>query len=269
MIERFEMIGDHNWATCSADHVARYLFASNYVKDKKVLDVGTGIGYGAAMLKAYGAASVHAIDIDVETVTKANSLFSSSGITFQVHDSEQLDKLPEKYDIVVSFENIEHLSQPMQFIATSKRILNPGGRLICSSPSRETTSPFVDGKPSNPYHINEWFRGEFARLFAPHYDNIQEYSQIRSYSLIEKEKGLTALLSLLGNPIRSPIHHLLIRGVTRFADLAHLGKSIRRAFSLAQDISGIASPSIQEFPIVPADVALLFGQLYGHLVVTH
>ncbi len=55
MIDRLEIIGNKTLATCSTGHIARYLFASSYVKGKKVLDVGTGIGYGAAMLKAYGA----------------------------------------------------------------------------------------------------------------------------------------------------------------------------------------------------------------------
>ena len=43
-----------------------YMFAVHYVVGKRVLDAGTGYGYGAAVLAASGASSVLAVDIDQE-----------------------------------------------------------------------------------------------------------------------------------------------------------------------------------------------------------
>lgn len=59
-IERLSGPGGEAWSQYSADHLPRYHFATAYAKDKIVLDAGTGIGYGAAILKAAGSSRVDA-----------------------------------------------------------------------------------------------------------------------------------------------------------------------------------------------------------------
>jgi SAM-dependent methyltransferase len=53
-------------------------------------------------------------------------------------DAEDLIELNERYDTVVAGEIIEHLDDPIQFLKGCHHILNPGGKLVLSTP--------------NPYH---------------------------------------------------------------------------------------------------------------------
>ncbi len=57
-----------------AEHVARYRFAAYFAPARRVLDAGSGEGYGTAILAAAGAASVVGLDVDDEVVSAACSL---------------------------------------------------------------------------------------------------------------------------------------------------------------------------------------------------
>ena len=44
------------------EHLVRYSFAAQFVKGKKVLDIATGVGYGAKLLRQEGAVYVCGVD---------------------------------------------------------------------------------------------------------------------------------------------------------------------------------------------------------------
>ena len=67
--------GTPAWYYMHADHLSRYLFAAEYARERRVLDAGTGYGYGAVILEAYGAVMVQAIDIDAGTIEVARRRF--------------------------------------------------------------------------------------------------------------------------------------------------------------------------------------------------
>ena len=58
----------HHDALIYAEHVVRYLFASRFVRGRRVLDLGSGVGYGSDMLKSAGATEVIGIDRSREAV---------------------------------------------------------------------------------------------------------------------------------------------------------------------------------------------------------
>jgi len=60
--------GGNEWEDHHADHLSRYLYAAPLVAGRRVLDAGTGPGYGAALLKDAGASHVQAVDIDPATI---------------------------------------------------------------------------------------------------------------------------------------------------------------------------------------------------------
>ena len=57
--ERFipEILGE-----IAIEHFHRYAFAIRFIKDRKVLDLSCGDGYGSMMMSEY-ASSVHGVDI--------------------------------------------------------------------------------------------------------------------------------------------------------------------------------------------------------------
>src|SRR3989344_4495297 len=69
------------------DFLARYYFAFRFAKDKKILDIACGAGYGPYLLKNLGLAkSVDGVDIDPGIIDYAKTNFQAEGINFYPGD---------------------------------------------------------------------------------------------------------------------------------------------------------------------------------------
>jgi 2-polyprenyl-3-methyl-5-hydroxy-6-metoxy-1,4-benzoquinol methylase len=147
------------------EHIARYQFAILYMKGR-VLDIACGSGYGSNILaKAarYEIDEIIAVDYDNETIRYARGAYYNPLIHFQ-HCNAVDPQLPEKlgqFDVIVSFETIEHLAEEQQFLNNLYNMLRPGGHLILSSPFGQGR-----GKPTNePFHVHQLTEVEFFDLF--------------------------------------------------------------------------------------------------------
>lgn len=156
------LIGD-----VQSEHYHRYLFALRYCVDRAVLDVASGEGYGSALL-AQVARSVTGLDVDAASVAFANAQYGSPRVAFRQGDAAQLPFPDGSFDVVVSFETIEHLADQTRFLEEIRRVLTRTGLLIISSPDKAVYSP--SGESHNEFHVHELGRDEFAaatsRLFA-------------------------------------------------------------------------------------------------------
>ena len=148
------------------EHLARYHFAGAYVKNKRVLDIACGVGYGSELLAEYGAMHVDGVDVSEEAVCYARSQQTSKNVSYLQSDITLYDS-KEKYDVIVSFETIEHISCYTQALANLKSLLKEDGILIVSSPNRPITSPkcssLVDS-PKNEFHTQEFTVKELAHF---------------------------------------------------------------------------------------------------------
>ncbi len=135
-----------------AEHVARYRLATQLAGAKRVLDAACGEGYGSGMLRAAGAESVTAVDLDSATVAHARK---RHGIDALVADIRSLPFDDDAFDLVVSFETIEHVEDPGRALDELSRVLAPGGLLMISTP--------VAGQylVENEFHVREFEHDEF------------------------------------------------------------------------------------------------------------
>ena len=114
-----------------------------------------------------GRKSVVGIDIDAQTIAYAQEHFVHPRVSFAESSAEQLSQLGQTFDVVVSFETIEHLPEPARFIAEVRRVLRPGGLFLCSTPNRDFAGK--EDKNANPYHLSEMSFTEFSAAFAEHF----------------------------------------------------------------------------------------------------
>lgn len=153
-----------------ADHLARYQFAARQVHGLNVLDIACGAGYGSAMLAQAGAAHVDAVDLSAQAIAHARAHYRHDAVDFQVGDIYRFDTAT-RYDLIVSFETIEHVDDHHAALRNLARLLRPGGRLIVSSPNRPITSPHartLDDKPGNKYHVREFTIDELTAALVQH-----------------------------------------------------------------------------------------------------
>ena len=96
----------------------------------RVLDVGTGPGYVAAVCAERGA-TVVGVDLADEMVSLARKLHP--GIEFRRADAEDLPFGEGSFEAVVGNFSILHLGRPERAVAGFARVLAPNGRLALST----------------------------------------------------------------------------------------------------------------------------------------
>ncbi len=151
------------------EHVHRYAFACRHAPGRRVLDAACGEGYGSALI-AKAATSVAGVDIDGETLAHAAASYGSvSNLSFHRASVAALPFADASFDMVVSFETIEHLDAADQprMLAEFARVLAPRGLLILSAPNRVEYSE--KRGYSNPFHRHEHDRAELDGLLGAHF----------------------------------------------------------------------------------------------------
>jgi SAM-dependent methyltransferase len=156
-------------------HAARYRFAARWVSGKRVLDLACGVGYGSAILKIAGAAQVIGVDRSEQAVAYARERYVAPGVSFVCSDGATFT--PDgPFDVVVSLETIEHVTDVHGFVAQLARFIVPQGVLVGSVPT--TLSSDV-----NPYHLHDLSADEFRGMFAANgFALIDEMIQVQSFS---------------------------------------------------------------------------------------
>jgi GT2 family glycosyltransferase len=166
--------------TTQLHHWQRYLYFRPWYEDVKVTDAACGEGYGTNYASVF-ATSAKGVDISSEATEHATKRYP--GATFKTGDVCTADY--SDADLVVSFETIEHLSDPSAFL---KALAACKGRIVISTPNRALVSPGnkQTDKPFNQFHTIEWTPAEFAEFVTNHFPD----RQVRFLSQEAKWPGL-------------------------------------------------------------------------------
>jgi 2-polyprenyl-3-methyl-5-hydroxy-6-metoxy-1,4-benzoquinol methylase/predicted SAM-dependent methyltransferase len=151
-------------------HLKRYEFAVPYVRDKSVLDVGCGTGYGSFTISSW-AKEVFAFDLSKDAIEFASSHYKKDNLRFTSMNWTELENMNKKFDVVVSFEFIEHIEEHDIFFSLVKEKMNENGILIFSTPNKSTSMGI------NPFHIKEFNPGELKNILLRYFKNCQLYGE--------------------------------------------------------------------------------------------
>jgi SAM-dependent methyltransferase len=141
-------------------HEAAYLALLPFVHGARVLEAGSGEGYGAAALASV-ARSVSALELDPNAALHSARTYPRVGTV-----RGNLAAMPYAagtLDAVACLQTIEHLWDQPQLIAECARVLRPAGTLLVTTPN---TLTFPKG---NPFHTRELTMDELVELLAPHF----------------------------------------------------------------------------------------------------
>lgn len=166
------------------EHIVRYAGAVPLVKGKVVLDIASGSGYGTAML-AVEAKKVYGVDYDTEAINYAKKTFSKPNTTFIRGSATAIPFSESTFDVIVSFETLEHIEDYQKFIQEIKRVLKDDGLFILSTPNDKE---FPEGAH---FHIHEFERKELESLLKKYFKYTKPYFQATwKYNALIEERDL-------------------------------------------------------------------------------
>ena len=119
------------------EHLHHYLFATQFCRGQRVLDVACGTGYGSFLLAQAGA-RVLGVDGDPLVIKKAEETFVARDLKFRAGDCTAIPADNSSFDVIVCFGIIEHVTAKEQALDELKRVLKADGCLIISVASGQS-----------------------------------------------------------------------------------------------------------------------------------
>lgn len=213
--------------------IARYFQMFESAHDKKILEVGSGMGYLTFSLKKRGY-DVTGIDLSKSAVDRAKENF---GDLYQCTHLSDFSKLHEgEYTEVIMTELIEHIPDVYDLLLDVDRVLKPGGNIVISTPNKSAFNAEVLWE-TDPPPVHLWWFSEQSIIeiankigYQVSFIDFSEYNkkhkQIikfrREYSRPTRNSILLENNSIAVDPIATRIHHNLlnIKEISSYLDIA-------------------------------------------------
>jgi len=163
-------------------HLFAYDYARKFIQDKTVLDLGCSGGYGSYHLIKNGANYVIGVDLSEERIDYAKRHYTHQNLEFKVMDGTKIEFDNNMFDVVCSFQVIEHISDYMTYLSHVYRALKPSGIFLVSTPNGGL------GQPIGPDHVKEFTSDELKHILNTFFGNVELFGIFDSnkVSLIER-----------------------------------------------------------------------------------
>jgi SAM-dependent methyltransferase len=197
-----------------------YAYLEPLLAGRRVLELGSGSGAGAAYLAAHGASHVLGIDADAALVERAKAKYDAprkSNLAFRAQGL--LDPVPgaAPFDVVLVPEAETLLRRP-EAIPALARIIADGGRLVlvATSADRGQTAPNAGGVG---YY-------EILDALVPQFPSVQMFgiTPFAGFGVVEFDvegEGLRVDSRLVEGGSETPAAYVAVAGVERAADLGY------------------------------------------------
>jgi 2-polyprenyl-6-hydroxyphenyl methylase / 3-demethylubiquinone-9 3-methyltransferase len=106
---------------------------------RRALDAGCGAGLLSEPLARLGA-EVTAVDAAAENIAAARDHAAGQGLAIDYRAGEVAHLAGAQFDLIVSMEVVEHVTDPGAFIRMLAGLLSKGGLLVLSTPNRTPLS---------------------------------------------------------------------------------------------------------------------------------
>ena len=136
-------------------------------KEARILDVGSGDAFHMRLLAEFGPKgwNIEGIDASERAVIAARR----AGFTVHLGTVESTVLPQDAYDLILLIATIEHVSNPVDVLASVRNLLRPGGRVVIVTDNTDTFDYKIFGRRHwggyhFPRHFNLFDRKSLARL---------------------------------------------------------------------------------------------------------
>jgi len=223
-----------------ARHRAAYVHAIERAKGEgctRLLELGCGTGYGTAQLadSLEWVVAVDRISPDPEA--------RHERVQFIRADLNGIPLTPASFDMVVSFQVIEHLDDPSIYLEAISRALRPGGVALLTTPNLLTSDC------ENPFHVHEYTASELESCLSPYFEEVEMLGITATpETMVYFDERLRRIKSIMRvDPFG--LRHKMPRGLIDWL-FARFAIIVRRGI---QQKDGLPDASVDDFPVVAGD----------------
>ena len=166
-------------------HLRAYDEAVAHAAGRDVLDVGCNTGYGTLRF-APVAERVVGIDVSPRAIDAARQRATGGRPEFVLGGGFDLPFPDASFDLVTSFQVLEHVPDPVAFLRELARVARPGGTVILATPNAATRlDPGMT--PWNRFHVHEYLADELGDLLGTVFPRVRVRGMFGTPTLYETE----------------------------------------------------------------------------------
>ena len=166
-------------------HLRAYDEAVGHAIGRDVLDVGCNTGYGTLRF-APVARRVVGVDVSPRAIDAAQQRAPEGRPEFVLTSGLDLPFTDDSFDLVTSFQVLEHVPDPLAYLREIARVTRPGGTVILATPNAAIRlDPGMT--PWNRFHVHEYLADELRELLLGVFARSRSSRDVRGPKLYETE----------------------------------------------------------------------------------
>jgi len=151
-------------------HRRAYEEAASMAQHKTVLDWGCNNGYGIGVMRSLGCGEISGIDLNSQAIASARERLGND-VELILFDGKRAPLPSDQFDVITSFQCIEHVVDHADYLSEIRRLLTPDGVAIFTTPN--ATIRLDPGmKPWNEFHVLEFRPSELKDLLSEHFSMV-------------------------------------------------------------------------------------------------
>jgi SAM-dependent methyltransferase len=166
-------------------HLKAYDEAAADASGADVLDVGCNTGYGTLRFLDV-ARRVVGVDVSPAAIDLARARAVAGRPEFLAVDGLGLPFPDGSFDLVISFQVLEHVADPLPYLREIWRVARPGGSVILTTPNAATRlDPGMT--PWNRFHVHEYRASELHDMLSTVFPHVRVRGMFGPPTLYETE----------------------------------------------------------------------------------
>ncbi len=176
------LVPEENDARFFSQHLAAYAFTRQFVHGKRVLEIGFGQGYGSNYL-AETAKEVVGIDSASGNISRAQLRYLRHNLRFLHMNGQKLDFPDESFDVIGSFQVIEHIPEPElpNYLTQIRRVLRSDGVCVISTLNLEHNQKPGQAYQKLCFHEKEFTGPQLQELLGRFFPSVKMHGLYLSF----------------------------------------------------------------------------------------
>ena len=162
-------------------HRFAYEQAAKICANKTVLDLGCNTGFGTSLISKLCTRIIGA-DISPRAIAKAKSQYQEKNLEFIHIDGNTIPVADQTFDVILSFQVLEHIVDYGVFLGEIKRVLAPRGVVIMTTPNSKIRLD-AGMPPWYPFHVREFSSDELQALLLNYFSHVRVFGLLAEKTL--------------------------------------------------------------------------------------